>query len=387
MRVSGRGLAFGADTEEAAFLPLGQAQATVRRRGARLEVNGAPVVGDAVRFRAGAGAPRRRRAPATSRSRPATCEVRGDVVVRLYKDGLQLINVIPLEDYLAAVLGSEMPVSFPLEALKAQAVAARTYALQKKLEAYGSAFHMGSSVLHQVYGGVDREDPRTRAAVEATRGEVLTYELAPIEAYFHASCGGRTESGQDALQRDLPYLQPVDCPCGSCPRAAGAPRSPRGAARRALRHSAEGLRVTARTATGRVSRVATAGGAALDAAQLRQRLGYTRSRAWTSRWSARRSGYRFTGRGYGHGAGLCQWGAKVLADEGRAYREILSPLLPGRRAAAALLSQRRRASRWRARGWYKRHRRVVPPLRLRLRAARGADRPGPPRRRATPRAC
>ena len=97
--------------------------------------------------------------PATSPCAPVTCRSAGDVVVRLYKEGLQLINVIPLEDYLSAVLGSEMPTSFPLEALKAQAVAARTYALQKKLEAYGSPFYMGSSVLHQVYGGVNQRGP------------------------------------------------------------------------------------------------------------------------------------------------------------------------------------------------------------------------------------
>src|SRR4029079_3418898 len=89
--------------------------------------------------------------------RAGASQVRGDGVLRPYRDGLQLINVIPLEDYLAAVLGSEMPVSFPLEALKAQAVAARTYALQKKLETYGAPFHLGSSVLHQVYGGFNRE--------------------------------------------------------------------------------------------------------------------------------------------------------------------------------------------------------------------------------------
>src|SRR5919204_152232 len=91
-------------------------------------------------------------------------------------------------------------------ALKAQAVAARTYALHKKLEAYDEPYHLGSSVLHQVYGGLRREDERTRAAVEATRGEVLTWELQPIEAYFHAACGGHTEEGLPALSRDLPYL-------------------------------------------------------------------------------------------------------------------------------------------------------------------------------------
>ena len=214
VRVSGRGLAFGADSEDATFHSLGSQQVKVRRKGRKLELNGAPIVGDSVRFRAGVPASGAQvqdaGVPGDEPLRAGDMEVRGDVVVRLYRDGLQLINVIPLEDYLTAVLGSEMPTSFPPEALKAQAVAARTYALQKKLDTYGSAFYLGSSVLHQVYGGVNREDPRTRAAVEATRGEVLTYELAPIEAYFHASCGGRTESGWAALQRDLPYLRSVE---------------------------------------------------------------------------------------------------------------------------------------------------------------------------------
>ena len=257
-------------------------------------------------------------------------EVRGDVVVRLYRDGLQLINVIPLEDYLAAVLGSEMPVSFPLEALKAQAVAARTYALQKKLEAYGSAFYMGSSVLHQVYGGVNSEDPRTRAAVEATRGEVLTYELAPIEAYFHASCGGRTESGQAALQRDLPYLQPVDCPCGKLPASRWTATV--SATRSSGRRSAglpRGCASPAAPPTHRVNASSPRAAPRSMAATFRQRLGYTKLKSLDFEVERTGHGYLFTGRGYGHGAGLCQWGAKVLADEGWSYKDILSHYYPG----------------------------------------------------------
>ena len=98
-------------------------------------------------------------------------------------------------------------------------MAARTYALQKKLESLDEPFYLGSSVLAQVYGGTHREDRRSRAAVDATRGEVLTYELAPIEAYFHSSCGGRTEAGPAALNRDLPYLKSVECPCGGIPQS------------------------------------------------------------------------------------------------------------------------------------------------------------------------
>jgi stage II sporulation protein D len=328
VQVSGQGLALGMDTEEASFHPLGKRSVTVRRRGRKLEVNGAPVVGEAVRFRAGwvsddAGV------PGGEPLHAGDMEVRGDVVVRLYRDGLQLINVIPLEEYLAAVLGSEMPVSFPLEALKAQAVAARTYALQKKLEAYGSAFYLGSSVLHQVYGGVTSEDARTRAAVEATRGEVLTYELAPIEAYFHSSCGGHTESGQAALQRDLPYLQAVECPCGKLPASRWSATVSEKELQEALEGSPEGLRITGRTATHRVTRVSTADGSSLDGARFRQRLGYTKLKSLDFEVEKTAHGYLFTGRGYGHGAGLCQWGAKVLADGGWSYKDILSHYYPG----------------------------------------------------------
>ncbi|QRK05378.1 SpoIID/LytB domain-containing protein [Archangium violaceum] len=328
VRVSGKGLSFGSDTEDARFSPLDQDSVVVRRKGSRLELNGAPVIGNSVRFRAGLDA-QDAGVPGSSPLRAGDMEVRGDVVVRIYKGGLQLINVIPLEDYLAAVLGSEMPVSFPLEALKAQAVAARTYALQKKLETYGSPFHMGSSVLHQVYGGVNREDARTRSAVEATRGEVLTYELAPIEAYFHASCGGRTETGQNALGRALPYLRAVDCPCGRLPASRWSATLSDSELRSALGQSTEGFRVTSRTSTHRVNRVVTSSGASLDGATLRRKLGYTKLKSLEFDVEHTSGGWHFNGRGYGHGAGLCQWGAKALADEGLSYRDILLHYYPG----------------------------------------------------------
>ena len=99
-------------------------------------------------------------------------------------------------------------------------MAARTYALNKKLEQYGQPSYLGSSVISQVYKGLEADDPRTRQAIEETKGLVLTWQLQPIEAYFHSSCGGHTESGLDALGRDLPYLRSVACPCSKPSRVA-----------------------------------------------------------------------------------------------------------------------------------------------------------------------
>ncbi len=329
VRLVGEGLGFGLDVEEGRYTPSPGGRAVVRLVNGRLDIDGAPWPADAVRFRAGEWA-QDAGVPGRSGIRANGFEVRGDVVVRVHRKGLQLINVIPLEDYLAAVLGSEMPKSFPLEALKAQAVAARTYALQKKLEAYDQPWHLGSSVLHQVYGGVEREDPKTRAAVEATRGEVLTWELQPIEAYFHASCGGHTEAGGQALGRDLPYLRSVSCPCGSLPASRWEATLSADDIRKALGiRSSDELRVTRRTRTGRVDMIST-GARQLDGATFRRKLGYMRVKSLDFELkSGRGGGLHFVGRGFGHGAGLCQWGAKALADQGREYREILAHYYPG----------------------------------------------------------
>ena len=336
VQLCGEGLSIGEDVEEGAFTPLDRSCAVVRQAGGHLVLDGTSQPGGTVRFRAGlpageaedAGAP----GQGSIRVRGSKLEVRGDVVVKQARGGrLVLINVLPLEDYIAAVLGGEMPVTFPDEALKAQAVAARTYALRKKLEAYSADAHLGSSVLHQVYGGLHREDARTRAAVEATRGEVLTYDLEPIEAYFHASCGGRTEAGLAALGRDLPYLEPVDCPCGELAASHWSLTLSLSELGEAVGvHDVRTLAVLARTETGRARLVRLGPEQTLDAVSLRKRLGYSRFKSLN--FEVEQTGgkeLRINGRGYGHGAGLCQWGARQFADAGWDYQQILAHYYPG----------------------------------------------------------
>jgi len=324
--LKGKNLSAGPDSEDGPFTPLGPGEARIRLVKGRLEVNGIVAERTAVRFRAG----ETDHGTGDEPIRAGATGVRGDVVALVHRGRLLLVNVLPMEDYVAAVLGGEMPPSFPIEALRAQAVAARTYALNKKLEMLDEPFHLGSSVLAQVYGGLERENGRTREATQSTRGQVLTFELEPIEAYFHSSCGGRTESGLQALQRDLPYLMPVSCACGKNPATKWSAAFTAEELEEALGRDARGeLRVQSRTATGRVRRLQI-GSRTVDGVEFRQRLGYERVRSLLFDVAPDgKGGARLTGRGFGHGAGLCQWGAKLMADAGKDYREILLHYYPG----------------------------------------------------------
>ena len=241
-----------------------------------------------------------------------------------------------LEDYVAGVVAGEMPGSFPAEALKAQAVAARSYALTRKIEAQaaGRAWDIGAGVLAQVFAKAP--GPAARAAAEATAGEVLALGMEPVEAYFHASCGGRTEAGLPALGRDLAYLKSVQCGhCDRAPRVSWSVKVPARELGKAagLGGAATAARVASRTASGRAEKVELAAGdrkVVMAASDLRQRLGFSRLPSLAFDVHRPRGGdFVFDGRGQGHGAGLCQWGAAGLAREGKTYREILAHYYPG----------------------------------------------------------
>ena len=124
-------------------------------------------------------------------------------------NGFIIINHVNIEEYVFGVIASEMPSTFPIEALKVQAVIARTYAIK----ALGKHKRWGYDVCDtqncQVYGGVKAERERTNAAVEATMGKVITYKGKPIEAVFSSNCGGYTQSSKEAGWFPHDYLQPV----------------------------------------------------------------------------------------------------------------------------------------------------------------------------------
>jgi stage II sporulation protein D (peptidoglycan lytic transglycosylase) len=254
----------------------------------------------------------------------------------LVKAAPRTVEELRLEDYVAGVVAGEMPASFPPEALKAQAVAARSYALTRKLEAQAAnrRWDIATGVLAQVYAA-GQASPAARAAVAATEGEVLVLGMEPVEAYFHAACGGRTEGGLAALGRDLSYLSPVEC--GRCDDAPGVRWKVKVAASEVgkvagLGGAATDARIVSRSPTGRAERLELARGRTkviVAATDLRQRLGFSRLPSLAFEVRLEGGALVFEGRGRGHGAGLCQWGAAGLAREGKTYREILLHYYPG----------------------------------------------------------
>jgi stage II sporulation protein D len=266
-------------------------------------------------------------------------ELGGRLELFVDKGALLAVNAVDLEEYVAAVVASEVSPAWPAEALKAQAVAARTFAAAQKIsQGAGARAHLGASVLDQVYKGTAHPEPAALQAARDTAGEVLTYGSAPIAAYFSASCGGKSESAEAAFHLapgTTPYLRGGEADLDEREWTRRIPLSEITASlRKASRIKADvqGLRVSARTASGRARTMALqteAGPRSLPAVELRQLVGYTELPSLFFDVSAEGETAVFHGKGSGHGVGLCQWGANLRAKRGDGYREILTHYYPG----------------------------------------------------------
>ena len=130
----------------------------------------------------------------------------GKLKIFILDNDILIVNVLGIEKYLSSVVGSEMPAKWPLEALKAQAIASRTYALKQK----GNALYdIDSTDKNQVYIGLEARTYKTSRAVNSTRSLVLTYNNKLINSLFHSSSAGMTENSQDVWKNKYPYLSSV----------------------------------------------------------------------------------------------------------------------------------------------------------------------------------
>ncbi len=130
----------------------------------------------------------------------------GKLNIFISDNQILVVNVLGIEKYLSSVVGSEMPPKWPLEALKAQAIASRTYALKQK---GNPLYDIDSTNMNQVYIGLEAGTHKTKRAVNSTRSLVLTYKNKLINALFHSSSAGMTENSQDVWKNKYPYLSSV----------------------------------------------------------------------------------------------------------------------------------------------------------------------------------
>lgn len=290
-------------------------------------------------------------------------EYRGDLLVLRDPAGLTVVNRVALESYLAGVVSSEMGRRAPEEeeALKAQAVVSRTFAVRNRGKWRALGFDFYNTVVDQVYGGVAAETQESWLAVTGTAGQILTWDGAPIDAFFFSTCGGRTADGTEVFAgADRPYLRSVadtdpagEAYCRISPRYHWRVEWSGEQLRQMLRRTlppvtgralppgsiVRSVRITDRTASYRVARLALDLGTTSVSVQgpaIRRVLRDTggdplRSASFTLEQT--RAGGRVVrlvadGHGAGHGVGFCQWGAVGRARAGFGYRDILQAYFP-----------------------------------------------------------
>lgn len=254
-------------------------------------------------------------------------EYRGALQFVANGDELLVINVVGLEEYLRGVVPAEMMAAWPLEALKAQAVASRTYTILSL--GSGEAFDICATVECQRYAGVASEHLRSDRAVAETSGLVLTYRGEPARTYYHADSGGALASSAEVWGRALPYLASRNDVTALTPHR----RWRRALDPYALSQSLSGLgyrigavevlRVTSYSDSGRAERaeiIGSQGTAVLAGANLTALLRGVGLKSTRFKMVGQLTAQ---GDGWGHGVGMSQYGARTLAESGYGFEQIL----------------------------------------------------------------
>ncbi len=282
--------------------------------------------------------------------------VRESIILHPSKAGCSIVNRLDIERYLDGVLNGEFSSKWSPEAVSAQVIAARSYALYQMREARRrrAIFDVESSIRDQVYLGTQGEEARASQLVARTRGMVLVAGPAragePIKAFYHSTCGGHTDAPEDVWGKSQTGVRGgVVCEhCGSSPRFNWqlrlTPRQLDEALASYKNGSVIGLEVLSRFSSGRVNKLKVAflgkGGVIstriVPGSQLRMLVGSEKFRSTAFRiLRGEGDSWIFEGRGYGHGVGMCQWGAKEMGSAGFQVHEILSRYYPSARLMRA----------------------------------------------------
>ncbi|MDR1418240.1 MAG: SpoIID/LytB domain-containing protein [Endomicrobium sp.] len=264
----------------------------------------------------------------------------GQLTIQKSKTKMTIINVLPIEEYLKGVVPKEVNPLWPTEALKAQAVISRTYTIANLNKHKEQGFNLCSTTHCQVYGGLSGQVHSTNQAVKETNKEVLTYEDKVIQAVFHATCGGRTDSPRYVWGwKDIPpYLKGVKC--GYCHKARY----------KTWEHTLDEHfiheKLSQNNKIGKIKKIKVKGKTPTKAAkgleiihsEGKLRLNAYKFRTLIDAWKIKSHTFDsievknnkvyFKGKGWGHKVGLCQEGAKGMADKGKTYKKILLYFYP-----------------------------------------------------------
>ncbi|MGA2091379.1 MAG: SpoIID/LytB domain-containing protein [Endomicrobiales bacterium] len=267
-----------------------------------------------------------------------------DSIVITAKNGkLTVVNELGLEDYICGILPEEANAAWPLESLKAQAVVSRTYVLKNMRRHEKNGFDVCNSDHCQVYGGAQCEDPRSNKAVELTRGEVLMYNGQMAQTLFHASCGGHTENPNNVWAWESatpPYLRGVtDKYCLNSPHQHWKNIVKEETIRKSLVKAGfsvgtiTSIKVEGTNVSGRAKKLkikSTNGVVEMKGSTFRMAIDPWIIRSTMFKKITKKGeSFEFTGYGWGHGVGMCQWGAKEMAEHGKDYTHILNYYYPG----------------------------------------------------------
>lgn len=241
-------------------------------------------------------------------------------------NSLTAINYVDLEQYLYSVVGAEAVSSWPIEALKAQAVAARSYALYKRNTEANSIYDVDTTVGTQVYKGLDTEYTTTHEAVDDTHGQIMTYQNKVILAAFHSSSGGYTENVEDVWSSPLPYLRGVVDYDQQSPVFQWQQTIPVSKIQTLVASvgNIKGLQPEKMTPHGRIITMKVTGDRGTKDVSGKDLRAALDLRSTLFRISTKGNNLLVRGRGFGHGLGLSQWGAYYLAKQGVDYRRILA---------------------------------------------------------------
>lgn len=283
----------------------------------------------------------------------------GELTVQVWHHREKKLREMPLEEYVAGVVAAEMPASFEMEALKAQAVIARTYTLAQTLISggRGCGHHPLADICtseQHCQAWISREEAQSGwpsqqreqnwekivSAVQDTRDIVVSYQGNPVDAVFHSTCGGHTDNSEEVWSASSPYLKAVECPyCSHSPWAQKETtytlrefsdllsRFPQ--ATPVTTNSSPTFLSVDRSTTERLKTLQV-NDLTLTGHELRSLFKLPSTRV---SWKVENNNVIFTTRGFGHGVGLCQYGADGMAKQGHTYEEILKHYYRGVEAA------------------------------------------------------